>query len=224
LDGDREPDGSAGLAATPADVPAALLAEWRAAEDRLYPMIMVIPESYERVVRLVGETTVELQLACGDLASLVDEAPRVADRVRRLADESLLGDKLDFALIGAAACLMRYRQLEAEMRREQRIRDIAAAAQAGATWVVLEEGSPPTTWPPMPSTTVEMHLASGRSLEQTIAVDSATGAPQFLLAEVLLDPRTGEPQPGDVAEEEFADLKEWRSAIAARRDKIEAGH
>lgn len=224
LSGDPEAAGLTDSEAAPSAVPAALLAEWRAAEDRLYPMIMVRPESYERVVRLVGETTVELQLACLDLPSLVDEAPRMAERVRRLADESALGGQLDFALIGAAACLMRYRQLEAEMHREQRIRQIRAAVAAGATWVVLERGTPPTTWPPMPTTTLEMHVASGRALEQTINIDGATGAPQFVLIEVELDPATGERRPGDVVEEEFDDLNRWRSAIADRRHKIESDH
>jgi hypothetical protein len=224
LSRDPEPVGSPDSEATPTVVPAGLLAEWRTAEDRLYPMIMVRPESYERVVRLVGETTVELQLACNDLASLVDEAPRVADRVRRLADESVVGGHLDFALIGAAACLMRYRQLEAEMHREQRIRQIAAAVASGATWVVLERGAPPTSWPPMPTTTLEMHLPSGWALEQTINVDGATGAPQFVVTEVELDPATGERQPGDVVEEEFDDLNQWRAAIVERRNQIESRH
>jgi hypothetical protein len=224
LSGDPETPGSPDSEAASAIVPPALLAEWRSAEDRLYPMIMVRPESYERVVRLVGETTVELQLACQDLASLVEESPRVADRVRRLADESVLGGHLDFALIGAAACLMRYRQLEAEMHREQRIRQIAAAVASGATWVVLERGAPPTSWPPMPTTTLEMHLASGWALEQTINIDGATGAPQFVLTEVELDPATGERQRGDLSEEEFDDLNEWRVAIDERRHKIESGH
>jgi hypothetical protein len=205
-------------------VPASLLAEWRMAEERLYPMVMVIPESYERVVRLVGETSVELQLSCRDITALVEEAPRVADRVRRLAVESGYHEQLDFALIGAAACLMRLRQLEVETRRQQRIRLIAAAAEAGQGWVVLEHGTPPTTWPPLPSTTVEMHLASGRALEQSITMDEATGAPRFGLAEVPLDPATGELAPGEVSDEEFGDLHEWRAAIAWRRQEIELRH
>lgn len=201
-----------------------MLAQWRTAEDRLYPMVMVVPEGYERVVRLVGEATVELQLACRDLASLVDEAPRVPERVRRLADQAGLGDSLDFGMIGAAACLMRYRQLDAEARREQRIRKIAAAAGSGATWVVLAEGTPPTTWPPLPSTTLEMHLASGLALEQTITINAGTGDATFGLAEVPLDAETGERRSGEVSETEFAELDQWREAVAQRRRDIELGH
>jgi hypothetical protein len=212
---------SPGRASGPGPAP---LAEWRLAEERLYPMVMVIPESYERVVRLVGATTVELQLTCPDLAALVAESSRVADRVRRLAAERGIAEDLDFALIGSAACLMRYRQIEAETHREQRIRLIATAVAADQRWVVLVQGVAPTSWPPLPSTTLEMHLASGRALEMTIAVDESSGAPRFGLAEVALVPATGERGPAEVTEQAFSDLHEWRAAIADRRREIELGH
>jgi hypothetical protein len=205
-------------------VPAALLTEWRTAEDRLYPMVMVIPESYERVVRLVGATTVELQLACPDVGSLVAAAPDVAERVRRLAIESGTADRLDLPLIAAAACLMRYRQLEAETNRDQRRRRIADARASGSTWVTLDEGAPPSTWPPMPSATVEMHLGTGRALEEMITIDSASGAAHFVLAEMQLDAETGELNSRREAEEEFDDRNQWRAAIAERRQRIEGSH
>lgn len=205
-----------------------MLAAWRAAEERLYPMIMVVPEAYERVVRLVGEATVELQLACPDLASLVAASPGVADDVRRLAAANGFGEGLDFPLIAASACLMRYRQLEADTHRDQRRRLIAGAVEAGDDWVTLAQGTPPTTWPPMPSSTVEMHLASGRALEQTTTIDEATGAAHFALSEIPLDPSTGErgrDEPDESAgREEFDDLSAWRAAIAARREMIERSH
>jgi hypothetical protein len=224
LDGDGEPVETGTPPGSDPEVPSALLAEWRTAEDRLYPMVMVIPESYERVVRLVGATTVELQLACGDVGSLVAAAPDVAERVRRLASESGTTDRLDLPLIAAAACLMRYRQLEADTRRDQRRRRIADARESGATWVTLEHGAPPSSWPPMPSATVEMHLASGRSLEEMTTIDSSSGAAHFVLAEMVLDAETGELNSRREAQEEFDDLHRWRAAIAARRQMIEGSH
>jgi hypothetical protein len=201
--------------------PAALLAEWRAAEERLYPVVMVIPEAYERVVRLVGETTVELQLSTPDVASLVRAAPGVADRVRQLAEARGYADNLDFPLIAGAACLMRYRQLEAESGRDQRRRLIEGAVAAGESWVTLAEGRPPTTFPPMPSTTLEMHVASGRALGQTIAMDDTTGAPRFVLAELQLDRTTGELTDDAVVDETFSDRHAWQAATASKRESIE---
>jgi hypothetical protein len=144
--------------------------------------------------------------------------------VRRRAHESGIGDNLDFALIGSAVCLMRYRQIQTETARDQRIRQIAAAVEADATWVVLEEGAPPTSWPPLPSTTIEMHLESGRALEMVITMDESTGAPRFGLIEVQLDPETGQRGPGEISEQGFSDLRQWRAAIANRRLEIESGH
>jgi len=191
-------------------------------------MIMVIPEAYERVVRLVGEVTVELQLTCGDLPSLVAAAPAVADDVRRLAAANGFGEELDFPLIAASACLMRYRQLEADTHRDQRRRLIAGAVEAGREWVTLTQATAPTIWPPMPSATLEMHLPSGRALEQTTSVNLMTGAPRFGLAEIQLDPETGERQGGEADDparsEEFENLQSWRSAVAARRQMIEQSH
>lgn len=215
-DAPAEPDPSPG-------VPPALLASWRAAEERLYPMVMVVPEGYERVVRLVGETAVELQLACPDVASLVAEAPRVADRVRRLAEAAGVYDVLDYALIGASALLLRYRQVDEQLRRDQQVTLIEEAAAAGQTWVVLARGAPPTTWPPMPSTTLEMHVASGSALEQTVLLDLESGAPLFLLRCLSLDPATGERRGGEATEESFEDLASWQAATAARRSEIERG-
>ncbi len=119
---------------------------------------------------------------------------------------------------------MRFRQLQSETHRQQRIRRIEAAAAAGETWVVLEQGSPPTTWPPLPSTTLEMHLVSGRALEMTIGMDETTGAARFALLEVPLDPATGERAPGEVVEEAYPDLATWRAAIETRRGQIELNH
>lgn len=222
--GDWEPVASDASAPPVDSVPPALLAEWRAAEERLYPMVMVIPEAYERVVRLVGEATVELQLSCPDVAALVAAAPDMASRIRRLAIEGEGTDRLDLPLIAGAACLMRYRQLEAENRRDQRRHRIATAIEAGAVWVTLSEGATPSTWPALPSPTLEMHVASGRALEQTTTIDLATGAAHFVLSEIPLDPLTGEVTSGVTAEEEFDDLASWRSAIAKRREFIEQNH
>ena len=217
----------AGQSDTPDILSPELLRQWRTAEERLYPMVMVLPEGYERVVRLVGEATVELQLTCPDVASLVAAAPAVPGLVKRLADQQGFGDGLDLPLIAAAACLMRYRLLAVEIARQQRIDRIAAAVESGATWVVLDEGGPLTAWPPLPSTTVEMHLASGRALEQSIELDPASGAPAYTVSEVALDARTGSPladQPSVAPVSGIDNADDWRAAIARRRRLIEEEH
>jgi len=44
----------------PGGVPPQLLSDWRAAEERLYPVVMVRPDLYERAVRMVRVVTDEL--------------------------------------------------------------------------------------------------------------------------------------------------------------------
>jgi hypothetical protein len=90
--------------------------------------------------------------------------------------------------------------------------------------LTLQQGAPPSSWPPMPSATVEMHLASGRALEEMTTIDSSSGAAHFVVAEMQLDPETGELNSRREAEEEFDDLHQWRAAIAERRQMIEGSH
>jgi hypothetical protein len=208
------------------DVPPELLVQWQAAEQRLYPVVLVSPHVYERAVRLVGELTAEMERTCPDMDALVDRAPRLADRAGQLAsvgEGSSAG--LDLPLIAAAACAMRHRQLANEAGRLQRIDRIARASAARDGWVMVEQGGPPTTWPPLPSTTIEMHLGTGRALVETIEMDSETGARRFVLGELLLDRRTGEPLgPGAAVDdvEHFDDVDAWHAAISDRRRAI--GH
>jgi hypothetical protein len=197
-----------------------LVAQWQNAEERLYPIVMVRPDHYEAAVRLVGRATAELQRNCPDLASLPAAAPATPEMVKRIATEdgvSIVG--LDVGLIAGAACSMRYRQLAAAAARQERIDRIAAAAGAGQAWVIIEQGGPPTTWPPLPSTTIEMHLPSGRALQQIVEIDLGTGQPRFAVAELNLDPQTGEPVQGETGPplEYFDNVNHWRQAIALWR-------
>jgi hypothetical protein len=206
------------------DVPPELLAQWQAAEERLYPVVLVSPHDYERAVRIVGELTADMEGTCPDMGALIDEAPRLAERAGELANAgggSSAG--LDLPLIAAAACALRHRQLANEAGRLQRIDRIARARASEDEWVVVEQGGPPTTWPPLPSTTIEMHLASGRALVETIEMDGETGARLFLLGELFLDRRTGQPlRPGPALDDEahFDDVDAWHAAISDRRRAV----
>jgi hypothetical protein len=198
-----------------------LLAEWQAAEERLYPIVMFRPDHYQAAVHLVGRVATELERTCPDLATLSTAALITPELVKQLAlQDSLSLAELDVNLIAGAACLMRYRQLAAAAVRQRRIDRIAAAALANEMWVVVEEGPPPTTFPPLPAPTVEMHVPSGRALQQIVEVDIETGHPRFALGELTLDPATGDPDPEETASplEYFGNVNDWREAIARWRE------
>lgn len=209
----------------PGGIPPQLLSDWKAAEERLYPVVMVRPDLYERAVRMVRVVTDELA-GCLDLPALVAAWPGAAETVHRSVTTAGLDlDGLDAGLIAGAAFSMRYRELAGAVARNERLARIQAAAAAGEAWVRVEEIGSRETAGMMPWSWIEMHVPSGAGLRQTLEADPATGAPRYSLEIVPLDPATGDrrPVPPDVAavEESFDDPTEWISAVEAKRAQIE---
>jgi hypothetical protein len=209
----------------PGGIPPKLLSDWKAAEERLYPVVMVRPDLYERSVRMVRAVTDELA-GCGDLAALVEAWESAAEIVHRAATDAghdLEG--LDAGLLAGAGFSMRYRELAVGASRNERLDRIRAAAEAGEGWVRVEEIGSRETAGMMPWTWVEMHLGSGAGLRQTMEADPMTGAPVYSLEVVPLDPATGDylPVPTDVVSviDTYSDPTEWMAAIEAKRAQIE---
>lgn len=209
----------------PGGIPPQLLSDWKAAEERLYPVVMVRPDLYERAVRMVRVVADELA-GCLDLAALATAWAGAAGTVHRSAAASGLDlEGLDAGLIAGAAFSMRYRELAGAAARNERLDRIQAAAAAGEAWVRVEEIGSRETAGMMPWSWIEMHVRSGAGLRQTLEADPVTGAPRYSLEVVPLDPATGDrrPVPPDVAPagESFDDPAEWRAAVEATRARIE---
>jgi hypothetical protein len=209
----------------PGGVPPQLLTDWKAAEERLYPVVMVRPDLYERSVRLVRAAVDELA-GCLDVAALVNAWSGAAEIVHRGATEAGLDlEELDAGLIAGAAFSMRYRELAAAASRAERLHRIHAASEAGEPWVRVEEIGSKETAGMVPWTWVEMHVPTGAGLRQTLEADPDTGAPRYSLEVVPLDPATGDrlPVPADfvAVEEAFNNPTEWMAAVEAKRAQIE---
>ena len=205
--------------------PPHLLSDWKAAEERLYPVVMVRPDLYERAVRLVRLVTDELA-GIGDLTGLADAWSGAAEIVHRAATDAGFDlEGLDAGLIAGAGFSMRYRELAGAAARNERLERIRAAGEAGDAWVRVAELGSRETAGMMPWTWTEMHVGSGAGLRQTVEADQTTGAPLYRLEVVPLDPATGDPlpTPADViaVEETFADASEWKAAVDAKRSQIE---
>ena len=96
------------------DVPSDMLYRWFQAEERLYPVAMVMPERYEAAVRLVGRLAEQLRASCPDLPSLVAADADVREMAERLVSyDPLAVQDLDLSLVAGAACSIRYRELAA---------------------------------------------------------------------------------------------------------------
>ena len=209
----------------PGGVPPKLLSDWKSAEERLYPVVMVRPDLYERSVRMVRAVADELA-GCLDLPALVKAWGTAAEIVHRAAGEGGFDlEGLDAGLIAGAAFSMRYRELAGAAARAERLGRIRAAAEAGEAWVRVEEIGSRETAGMVPWTWIEMHVGSGAGLRQTLEADPTTGAPRYSLEVVPLDPATGDrlPTPPDVVavEESFADPAEWMAAVERNRTQIE---
>ena len=209
----------------PGGVPPKLLSDWKTAEERLYPVVMVRPDLYERSVRMVRAVTDELA-GCLDLPALVEAWDSAAEIVHRAATDAGLDlDGLDAGLLAGAGFSMRYRELAIAASRTVRLGRIRAAAEAGDAWVRVEEIGSKETAGMVPWTWVEMHVTSGAGLLQTLEADPMTGAPRYSLEVVPLDPATGDrlPVPADLVavQETFDDPTEWMAAVEAKRAQIE---
>jgi len=208
----------------PGSVPPQLLSDWKSAEERLYPVVMVRPDLYERSIRMVRATADELA-GCLDVGALVNAWGGAAEIVHRAATEAGFDlEGLDAGLIAGAAFSMKYRELAAATSRAERLQRIRTAAEAGEPWVRVEEIGSKETAGMVPWTWVEMHVPTGAGLRQTLEADPMTGAPLYSLEVVPLDPATGDrlPVPPDVVSvEEFNDSTEWMSAVEAKRGQIE---
>jgi hypothetical protein len=207
----------------PGDLPRQVLGEWQAAEERLYPVVMVRPDLYQRSVELVRAVADELR-SCTDVAGLVRAWADAADIVYRASSVALLPlADLDHGLVAGAAFMVRYRELAWPAAREDRINRVREAAERGDAWVKVDETGSKETAGMMPWSWVEMHVATGAGLRQTIEADPATGAPRYRLGVVWLDRETGDPLPGPdeiSVEESFADRAEWTTAVESRRRQI----
>jgi hypothetical protein len=209
----------------PGGVPPQVLSDWKAAEERLYPVVMVRPDLYERAVSMVRVVADELA-GCLDLAALVREWGGAAGIVHRAAGEAGLDlEGLDAGLIAGAGFSMRYRELAGAVARNERLGRIRVAAEAGEAWVRVEEIGSRETAGMVPWSWIEMHVETGAGLRQTLEADQTTGAPRYSLEVVPLDPATGDrlPTPDDVVavEESYDDPTEWMAAVEATRTRIE---
>jgi len=209
------------------DVPPAVLREWQSAEERLYPVVMVRPDLYERAVQLVRAVADELQ-SCTDVPALVKAWAEAAQIVYRAATDAGLDlSGLDAGLVAGAAFSLRYRELAWPAAREQRTARVREAAERGEDWVRVEETGSIETAGMVPWSWVEMHVPSGAGMRQTIEADPDTGAPRFRLERVNLDPARGVPfgEADDLGvEESFDDRAEWMAAIEALRREIAGGN
>lgn len=193
----------------------ALLGQWRAAEAKLYPMVVVNPHQYEANLELVRAMTDDLTA----ITSVDDLVAAYAERHDRLAAavESLQrpppSPEVALLLIDAAFS-GRYRELSGERAKAEAERRIA---QADEGWITLDETGDESGAGGTGFRRIEMRLPDGLGLHTYIDVDPTTFLPLYGIETLQLDPATGEFAGTNARPDrtEFGDRREWLTAIAA---------
>jgi len=195
---------------------------WRSGEERLYPIIMVRPDLYERCAMLVRSLTESLE-GVPDLDALV-ATYRVGDvptDFRRAdIDPEDLPPEIDRDLVRDAAYNNRARQILVRAPVEEAARLIRRARSTGEATVVLwsegqEERAPGYR-------RIEMAVATGRAVVRRTELDPDLFEPRFIVEAVQLDPETGEGVDDEplAPPREFTDPERWRSAAGELRSSL----
>jgi hypothetical protein len=203
------------------DQAADLVARWRQADERLYPMVMVDPERFTQVVsvvraaadQLASETRVDDLVAARRRGRAVvsQAAEAVGIPLQRLSDVELVAD---------AAFHLRYRELTTQLRRRAAADTIAAARARGDTWVVVRESGSHQQPAVQPYEGIEMRVADGHAVRAWVDVDPNSFAPVYGLEPLRLDRDTGVVvDTGDPAPTRtYATREQWKAARLEWRD------
>lgn len=192
---------------------------WQAAEDKLYPLVMVRPDSYQVAVtwvRAVVDRLHDVRTAEALADAYEDAAELVADVVR---DVGMAAEGIDLGLVAGAAFNMRYREVRAAADREQAKERIRAAATSGDAWVILFESGRRELAPLTPYRRLEMRLSDGYGLHASITTDPSSGRAVYTVETVQLDPATGDwlHDAPSAAPTMYDTEAEWVAAIARLR-------
>lgn len=199
---------------------AAAVAAWRRADERLYPLVMVDPQRYTRVVSVIRHAADQL----GVHTSVEDlVAARRDGRDVVMAACEATGIPLeymgDIGAVADAAFGLRHREVEAT-RRSQRAAALVAAARAnGDPWVTVVESGRLDHPGITPFQRIDMCLADGAAIRAAVDVDPDSYNAVYSIEQLQLDPDTGALADGSARRdvETFSDPEPWQAAVARWR-------
>ena len=192
---------------------ASAIAEWRRAEARIYPSVMVNAVLYEQYLRMVRAVIDEL----GDIRSEDDLLLAWHER-RGIAKEVVvrlaptLGTLMDTDSVRDAAFCTRHREITREHAKQIARDRLEQARRNQDEWVVLFDDVTP-----MGSHRLEMHLRTGNGIHASSTLSLDGTQPTFELEVVHLDPENGAwivDKPPLVPSQRFDTHEEWQVRIA----------
>ena len=177
-----------------------LAARLQAAEGKVFPLVMVDPDRYERAVTVVGLLARHLDERSASFADLVDGHDHARAIARELASGNgvVIAD-LDVDVLVEAAMAQRLRTLLVEQSRSRVDDVIEAGRSAGLRWVTISE--PDGAGMAYAQTWVEAHVATGAHLVRSITMNPDTGAAVFTVS--VIDDGAG------IVEMTCTDREQW---------------
>jgi hypothetical protein len=196
-------------------VPPSVLRSWDEAEARLFPLVMAQPELYQQALGAIQRLLGQLRETCQDLPGLLAAHERGGDL---LAGTEVPGVRP--ALIAAAACATRYRELVAQLAAAGRLEALARARAQGLSWTVVEESGQPDRAPYVPYQRVEAEAETGRAVIVSIGPDETLSRAVYRLDAGQVDVASGALRIGDPL---GSYLDPDKCAAALRRAQAEVG-
>jgi hypothetical protein len=190
--------------------------QWRRAEARIYPSVMVNAELYQQyigVVRAVADELRDVRTEDDLVTAWHERRDLVREVVSRSAPPMLA--IMDLGAIRDAAFCHRHREITREQGKAIAAQRLEEARRTGAEWVVLFEDVTP-----LGSQRLEMHVPSGRALHVASELPLDAARPKFTLEVVHLDPRDGAwllDKPPAMPEQTFDTREEWEARIEQAR-------
>src|SRR4051812_7172270 len=193
-----------------------VIAQWRRAEARVYPTVMVNATLYEQYVTTVRAVADELSdvRTDEDLVVAWHERRDIATEVVARTAPSMRSF-MDLGAVRDAAFAHRHRQISRERGKEIARERLEQARRDQADWVVLFEDVTP-----LGSQRLEMHVKTGRALHTSSRTELDSPIPKFEVEVVQLDPATGAwlvDQAPLMATQTYHSHEEWEARIAQAR-------
>ncbi len=173
----------------------AVLRSWDEAEARLFPLVMAQPELYQQALGAIQRLLERQRATCRDLPALLAAHERGGDLLDDAGVPGVPGIRP--ALIAAAACATRYRELVAELAAAARLEALARARAQGLSWTVAEENGQPERAPYVPYQRVEAEPGTGRAVIVSIGPDETLSRAVYRLDAGQIDLASGVLRIGD---------------------------
>lgn len=197
---------------------------WRRADERLYPVVMVDPERYVRIVSVIRATADRLG-SYETVEGLVEARRRGQDLVAlSCATAGVPIDALgDVETVADAAFGLRHREVVTAQTRQRAATAIASARERGDHWVTVDEAGSQHQPGVVGYQRIDMRISDGAAIRSAVDVDPASFHPVYSIEHLWLDPDTGAVVERSAAADTFTAHEPWETAVAQWRSVTAGG-